>query len=133
MLFFTCIRLVVQVLACAHAITHIKWIRLQHNSGFIKHTHIFRYTHNHTNTHITEGFHFHPWTFVSKTRSLAISITWYLIFKWVIKTHLKLKTALKININSASNKNSAGNSHLITTMPIQAVKVPSVAVTKLLL
>ena len=26
--FFTCIRLVVQVLACAHVITQIKWIRL---------------------------------------------------------------------------------------------------------
>ena len=29
MLFFTCIKLVAHVLACAHAISHIKWRRLQ--------------------------------------------------------------------------------------------------------
>ena len=29
-LFFTCIKLVVRVLACAHAIAHIKWRRLCH-------------------------------------------------------------------------------------------------------
>ena len=27
--FLTCIRLVVPVLTCAHAITHMKWMRLQ--------------------------------------------------------------------------------------------------------
>ena len=29
MLFFTCIKLVARVLACAHAIAHIKWKRLK--------------------------------------------------------------------------------------------------------
>ena len=68
---------------------------LQFNPTLIlSHTHI-----PHTHTHW--GFHFHIWTFASKTWSLAMSIIWHIWMSdknWLQKRRAKLKTVIN-NLN----------------------------------
>ena len=81
-----------------HTHTHTHTHTCTHtNIDIYKHTH--KQTHTHTHTHTSVTFHFHLWTFVSQTRSLAISVIWNI---WMSDTNPphRRKTKLKTVINN---------------------------------